>query len=204
MTDPVLESPLVVIGGSPRRELRVDGRGCLLAEQAFMDVLILRGDAMDERFALAVASATGLALPMQANTAAVQDTRQLIWLGPDEWMLKDAGTEALAAGTGIDSRLATALRAVLSQYPGLHHSVVEVGSGYTTLSLQGPGAADLLARGCPLDLHPRAFSADAVAQSHVARAPVLIRCLRESGGFEVTVRRSFAAYLFHWLCEAGS
>ncbi len=203
MTESVLESPLIVIGASARRELRVDGRGCVLAEQAFMDIVNLRGDAMDERFAQAVPSAIGLALPVQANTATVQGTRQLIWLGPDEWMLKDAGSLAVA-GAGTASPLAVALRAALSQHPGLHHSVVEVGSGYTTLSLQGPGVAELLARGCPLDLHPRAFGAGAIAQSHVARAPVLIRCLRESSEFEVTVRRSFAAYLFRWLCEAGS
>ena len=202
MTDSVLESPLIVIGVSPRRELSVDGRGCVLAEAPFMDIVNLRGDAMDERFVQAVLAATGLDLPVQANTASVSGTRQLIWLGPDEWLLKDAGAGGTAAD-GLVSPLANALRAALAQHADLHHAVVETGSAHTTFTLQGPPSAELLARGCPLDLHPRAFASGALAQSHIARAPVLLRCVQPGQSYEITVRRSFAPYLFEWLCAAG-
>lgn len=202
MTDTVLESPLIVLGAAPRRELSVDGRGCVLAEIALLDIVNLRGDAMDERFVQAVRAATGLDLPVQANTASVSGTRQLIWLGPDEWLLKDAGAGGTAAD-GLVSPLANALRAALAQHTGLHHAVVETGSAHTTFTLQGPASADLLARGCPLDLHPRAFASGSVAQSHVARAPVLLRCVETCTGYEITVRRSFAPYLFQWLEAAG-
>jgi sarcosine oxidase subunit gamma len=202
MTDAGLESPLIVFDAAPRRELSVDGRACVLAEMPFMDIVNLRGDAMDQRFVQAVRAATGLDLPVQANTASVHGARQLIWIGPDEWLLKDAGAVG-PADAGPDSPLAAALRAALSQHPGLHRSVVEVGSGNTTLTLQGPASSDLLARGCPLDLHARVFTAGAVAQSHIARAPALLRCVAPGSSYEITVRRSFADYLFRWLCEAG-
>ena len=198
--DMVLESPLIVIGAAPRRELSVDGRACVLAELPFMDIANLRGDAADARFVQSVRAATALDLPTQANTASVAGTRQLIWLGPDEWLLKDAGATGTAS---LASPLASALRAALAQPVGLHHSVVEVGSGNTTFTLQGAGAADLLSRGCPLDLHPRAFASGALAQSHIARAPALIRCVQPGQSYEITVRRSFAPYLFEWLCAAG-
>ena len=94
-----------------------------------------------------------------------------------------------------------ALRAALV---GKHFSVVQVGSGNTTLSVQGAAAADLLSRGCPLDLHARAFADGSLAQSHIAKANVVLYCLKAETSFEVTVRRSFAEYLFKWLCEAGS
>ena len=200
MTDSVLESPLIVFGVSPRRELSVDGRSCVLAEIAFLDIINLRGDAADARFRDAVQAATGLALPMLANSANVSGSRHLIWLGPDEWLLKDAGA---AEDASTDSPRAAALRTALSQHPGLHHSVVEVGSGNTTFSLQGPASANLISRGCPLDLHARVFGAGAVAQSHIARAPVLLRCVEADASYEITVRRSFAPYLFQWLCAAG-
>jgi sarcosine oxidase gamma subunit len=29
-------------------------------------------------------------------------------------------------------------------------------------------------------------------------------CLKAETSFEITVRRSFAEYLFKWLCEAGN
>jgi sarcosine oxidase, subunit gamma len=202
MIDAVLDSPLIVLGTAPRRELSVDCRTCLLAEIPFMDIVNLRGDPSDARFVQAVRAATSLDLPVQANTAAVQGARQLIWLGPDEWLLKDAGAGSTAAD-GLVSPLANALRATLAQHAGLHYAAVETGSAHTTFTLQGPASADLLARGCPLDLHPRAFANGALAQSHIARAPALIRCVQPGQSYEITVRRSFAPYLFQWLCAAG-
>lgn len=188
----LMESPLVMLGEGARQQLSVDGRDCAVVELPFLDVINLRGNASDAGFSEAVLRVTGLALPLVANSASVVGARQLIWLGPDEWLLK------LSPGEGGD--MARALREALA---GQHVSVVEVGSGYTTLSLQGPGAADLLARGCPLDLHARVFGAGAVAQSHIARAPILLRCVAAGASYEVTVRRSFAPYLFSWLGEAG-
>ncbi len=192
MTNVTLESPLVNIARLGKRELSVDGRSCLLDEIALLDMLDLRGDASDPAFVAAVLTATGLTLPVAANTASVGGGRQLFWLGPDEWLLKTAG------GTG--DAIEAALRAALA---GKHFSVVQVGSGNTTFSVQGAAAADLLARGCPLDLHARAFADGALAQTHIAKANVTLYCLKAETSFEITVRRSFAEYLFKWLCEAG-
>ncbi len=193
MTNVTLESPLVNIPRLGKRELVVDGRICLLDEIALQDMLNLRGNAQDDAFVQGVAAATGLAVPVKANTASLRSQRQLLWLGPDEWLLKLPGGE----GEAMEAALRTALQ-------GQHFAVVQVGSGNTTLSLQGAASADLLSRGCPLDLHPRAFPDGSLAQSHIAKANVTLLCLQAGQSYEVTVRRSFADYLFHWLCEAGS
>jgi sarcosine oxidase subunit gamma len=193
MTNVTLESPLVNITRLGKRELSADGRSCLLDEIALLDMLNLRGDASDPAFAAAVLSTTGLTLPVVANTASVGNGRQLFWLGPDEWLLKTAG------GTG--EAIEVALRAALV---GKHFSVVQVGSGNTTFSVQGAAAADLLSRGCPLDLHARSFADGSLAQSHISKANVVLYCLKAETSFEITVRRSFAEYFFKWLCEAGS
>ena len=95
----------------------------------------------------------------------------------------------------------TALQRALQ---GQHCAVVDVGHGNTTLLLQGPASAELLARGCPLDLHPRAFGTGALAQTHIAKASATVLCLYAGIQYEITVRRSFADYLARWLCEAGS
>lgn len=193
MTEIVLESPLAGIVRLGQRVLTVDGQSCALAEVPFVEMLNLRGDAADARFAQAVQAATGLALPIQPNSASLGEQRQLLWLGPDEWLLK------LRDGQG--AAVEAALRAGLQ---GQHCSLVQVGDGNTTLTLQGAGAADLLSRGCPLDLHPRVFGAGALAQTHVAKAGAVLLCLQAGSSFELTVRRSFADYLFRWLCEAGA
>ena len=140
----------------------------------------------------AVLQASGMHLPTRANTASIDPQRKLLWLSPDEWMLKTRD--------GQGAVVAAALRQSLQ---GLHSAVVEIGDGFTTLALQGPGACDLPARGCPLDLHGRVFPDGALAQSHVAKANVTLLCLHAGSDFEVTVRRSFARYLVEWLSAAG-
>lgn len=192
MPDVVLSSPLAEVLAKGKRALRVDGRSCALGEMAFVQMLNLRGDASDPRFTQAVLAHTGMHLPRRANTASIDPQRQLLWMGPDEWLLK------LRDGQG--DAIASALRAALS---GVHSAVVDVGDGNTTLTLEGPAAADLLARGCPLDLHARVFPAGAMAQTHVAKAGATLLCLAPGTHYELTVRRSFADYLFRWLCAAG-
>ena len=63
---------------------------------------------------------------------------------------------------------------------------------------------ELLAKGCPLDLHPRAFDVGQCAQSHLAKAPILIRQLDREPSFEIVVRRSFADYFWLWLEDAAA
>ena len=188
----VSSSPLAGIPGPRQRSLSVDGRECMLGEIPFVDMLNLRGNPGEACFVDAVLQHTGMHLPLRANGASIDPQRQLLWLGPDEWLLK--------VGNGQGEAIATALRAALQ---GQHHAVVDIGHGNTTLTVQGPGAADLLSRGCPLDLHTRAFATGALAQSHIAKANVTLLCLQAGTYYEITVRRSFADYLFRWLCEAG-
>ncbi len=193
MLDAVLNSPLSGLLGRQPRDLQVDGRPCSLVEIPFVDMLNLRGDASDPRFSKALLDTTGMVLPTKANTASIDPQRQLLWLGPDEWLLKLRDRQGEAMAVALESAL-----------QGLHSAVVDVGHGNTTLLVQGPASADLLARGCPLDLHPRVFPTGALAQSHVAKAGATVLCIYAGIQYELTVRRSFADYLVRWLCEAGA
>ena len=193
MTNVTLESPLVGKARLGKRELVVDGRTCHIDEVPFIEMVNLRGNSADPAFVAGVQQATGLALPVKANTFSSNEQRQLFWLGPDEWLLKTRDGQGLAVEAALRSALA-----------GQHFATVQVGSGNTTLVVEGAAAAELLARGCPLDLHPRACPAGTLAQTHVAKAGVVLLCTEAGKRFELTVRRSFASYLFDWLCEAGS
>ena len=192
MSDAVLQSPLAPLLGAGDTSLEVDGRHVRLGEAPLRDMLNLRGNPADAAFVSAVHAATGLALPLAANTATVGADRQLLWLGPDEWLLQ--------CPIGQGAALEAALRQALA---GQHVSVVSVGHGNTVLLVQGPGAADLLARGCPLDFHASVFAAGQVAQSHISRANATLVCKQAGHDYEVIVRRSFADYLFRWLCAAA-
>jgi sarcosine oxidase, subunit gamma len=115
------------------------------------------------------------------------------WLGPDEWLLVTPEGRCAA----IEAALRTAL-------VGVRSAVTDISGGQTVVALRGGAVRDLLAKGCPLDLHPRVFAAGQCAQSHLAKAPVLIRQLDGEPSFEIVVRRSYADYLWLWLEDAAA
>ena len=171
-------------------------RGIRLAERR-LGKIELRGDPGDRAFMAAVGRAIDLLLPTEPNTTAARGDLTALWLGPDAWLLT-CPPEALAA-------LAGSLRDALAD---VHAAVIDVSDGRVALRLSGANARDVLAKGCPLDLHPRAFATGSCAQSLVVKASVLLHLLDDDarGGpaFDLYVARSFAHYLFAWLEDAGS
>lgn len=162
------------------------------AENGLRGHINLRGDAADPAFAHAVARVLATPLPTVPNTTRNGDRCTLYWLGPDEWLVATSGEHA--------APVAQALRDALA---GVHSSVTDVSGGQTVLVLRGAAVRDLLARGCPLDLHAATFAPGACAQSHLAKAAVLLRPLPDHG-MEVIVRRSFADYLWAWIEVAAA
>jgi sarcosine oxidase subunit gamma len=77
-----------------------------------------------------------------------------------------------------------------------------VSANRVCLELSGEGAADVLARGCALDLHRSIFPPGRCAQTLVARAQVIL--YRTEDAFRLLVRPSFADYLRAWLTDAGA
>jgi sarcosine oxidase subunit gamma len=132
----------------------------------------------------------GLPLPTEPNTSTRSGDLAALWLGPDEWLiLGPAGTNG-----DLEARLRTAAG-------GAHASVADVSAQRTTLVIAGPCARDLLAQGCTLDLHPRAFGDGSCAQTTLARAQVVL--VGHGPAYRVLVRASFAAYLADWLIDAS-
>jgi sarcosine oxidase subunit gamma len=119
-----------------------------------------------------------------------------LWLGPDAWLLTCPPDQTIQ----LAGRLRTALADV-------HAAVTDVSDGRVALRVAGPSARDVLAKGCPLDLHLRAFATGACAQSLLAKASVLIHLLgddaRRGPTFDLYVGRSFAHYILAWLEDAG-
>ena len=110
----------------------------------------------------------------------------MVWAGPDEWFV--------IGPKGYSDAIALRLRAELA---GMHHAVTDVSSGYTVMHLSGAPARNVLAQGCPLDLHPRAFKPGASAGSLFFKASIWLWRTGESETYEVLVRSSFRGYF--WL-----
>lgn len=166
--------------------------GVTMAERAFTGMLVLRGNALDPAFIAAAHGALGFDLPLIANTATSAGSNSALWLGPDEWLVVTAPDDAMVRAVGLKVALV-----------GLHAAVTDISDSRIVIRLSGPRARDVLAKGCPLDLHPRVFGPGWVAQSLIGRAGVIIHQIDEVPSYDVYVLASFAAYLWNWLTDAG-
>jgi sarcosine oxidase subunit gamma len=116
-----------------------------------------------------------------------------VWLGPDEWLL----TSTAEAPEELESRV----RAALVPLGG---SATDVSAQRITLRLTGPRVREVLAKGCAVDLHPRAFGRGSSAQTTLGLAGVVLMTLGdEADDYLVIVRSSFAGYLADWLLDAA-
>jgi sarcosine oxidase subunit gamma len=157
------------------------------SEVAFLSQIALRADA-----ALAAGRGLPVPLPVAPNTAAEASSggADVLWLGPDEWLVVSP------AETGPS--IAGGLRAALA---GMHHSIVDVSANRAILDLAGPGSLELLSQGCPVDLHPRRWRQGMCAGTLIGRAQAVLQA-RESST-RLFVRPSFGDYLVDWLIEAA-
>ncbi|MBI1778689.1 MAG: sarcosine oxidase subunit gamma [Proteobacteria bacterium] len=170
-----------------------DPAGLILAERRFPGQVILRGDGADQGFLAAAQSVLGVAPPILPNTVAGAAGIDVLWLGPEEWMLvTPPGQEA-----GLVERLNAACA-------GLHAGAIDVSDARAVIRLEGSAARRVLAKGTPLDLGASVLGPGRCAQTSLGRATVILRPVGPTGqAYEVHVGRSFAPYLWAWLLDAG-
>jgi sarcosine oxidase, subunit gamma len=140
----------------------------------------------------AVESALGSALPVEPNTWTSTPDGQIIWLGPDEWLV----TSKISRPHELEDSLGK----VVSAHDG---AAVDVSAQRTTIRLSGKLARELLSFGCSIDLRPSAFPTGSSAQTNIGQAGVLILALGNGDDFRLFVRPSFAGYLADWLLDAA-
>jgi sarcosine oxidase, subunit gamma len=160
-------------------------------ENAFVDLVNVRGDERDTSFMHAIETIVGCRAPTQPNTVSQGPSYDMIWLGPDEWLVRSHKR----VGPSLSAALAGALDVASA-------SAVDVGSGFSVLTLRGTLVREVLARGCPLDLHPREFRTGQCAQSHFFKAGITLVMVADDV-FDVIVRRSFADYFVRMLADAA-
>jgi len=165
----------------------------LLGENPHRCQLNIRGNSADPDFIDAVRRVCGVDLPQEPNTVARAGELRALWLGPSEWLLVGPAGREADLGPSLTQALA-----------GRHAGVTDVSEARTAIRVAGPRARALLAKGCPLDFHPRTFKAGACAQSGLAGANVTIELVDDRPTFEIGVLDSFADHLWRWLERASA
>jgi sarcosine oxidase, subunit gamma len=115
--------------------------------------------------------------PVEPNTTAEVEGKTVLWLGPDEWLVLGGREE---------------------DYPDAA-AAVDVSANRVVFELSGGEAADVLAQGCALDLHPSAFRPGDCAQTLLAGVQVV---LLKPVVLTLLVRPSFAPCVRAWLEDA--
>ena len=122
------------------------------------------------------------------NVVSAWNDRDVLWLGPDEWLVV---AEPDAAPT-IVRELGDALS-------GHHHSILDVGANRIVYELTD--GLESLATGCGLDLDPSRWRPGMCAQTLFAQAQVILH-QRDERTTRVFVRPSFERYVIDRLTAA--
>lgn len=163
----------------------------VLTARAPLGRIVLRGDADDRAFVAAVRSVFGVGPPTAPLTLRRRRGNDLLWLGPDTWMLLCPRDDV----AGLVAALEAALAEVAAQ-------VVEASDAAAAIRLSGPGARRMLMRLTTLDVHPAAFPAGRVARTTLARSHGTVVAVDEAT-FDLHVGASACDYLWHWMVDAG-
>ncbi|MDX2938568.1 sarcosine oxidase subunit gamma [Streptomyces ipomoeae] len=191
LTIDVRVSPLAHLEERMRAATITGARGVTLTEWPFLTMVNLRVDPASEA-ADRIEKTLGAPLPRQCGDTSTSGPHTVLWLGPDEWLVLSQ-TEATA--------VTAELREALDGDPG---SAVDVSANRTTLELSGPAARQVLEKGCPLDLHPRAFGPGKAVSTTVGPVAVLLWQVDDTPTYRLFPRSSFADYLARWLIDAMS
>lgn len=133
----------------------------------------------------------GLALP-SAPRILRGPAHDIIWAGPDQWLLRAASREGFA---GLLHELAA------------HAAVSDQSDARAMLRLTGPRVRDVLAKGVMLDLHPAAFAVGDAALTNAAYVGIHLWRLEdtpEGAAFEITIPRSMAGSFWSWFVASAS
>src|SRR5947207_1848683 len=109
------------------------------------------------------------------------DTLMALWLRSASWLL--------VAGAASILTDFVASRDAMNQLGG---ALFDVSASRIAWALSGSHATDVLAKGCPLDFHSRAFGVGACAQSVYGHINVLVEKRNETPTFTLMVAHSFA------------
>lgn len=139
----------------------------------------------------AVASAYGVDLPGSSRVAQ-GPLVGFVGYGPGQWL---AVSESLA-NEALARDLAQRLQGLAS--------ISDQSGGRTVLRVSGSRARDVLAKGLPIDLDPRAFPLGSAATSVISLMGVQLWQIDDTRSYDIAVFRSLSASFWRWLTASAA
>lgn len=131
-------------------------------------------------------------LPNSSGEVQGNNETRTAWLGPDEFLIQCTKDET--------SNIINELTDILGNS---FYSLTDVSDYYLTIRLSGKKSIEVLSKGCPLNFKKYLNAKDTCAQSYISKTTVFIDRLADDQIFDISVRWSFAEYLWEWLEDAS-
>ncbi|MET0277223.1 MAG: sarcosine oxidase subunit gamma family protein [Pseudorhodoplanes sp.] len=129
----------------------------------------------------------GIELPVKPKAIGRGDLT-MVWSGPSQWL-------AVSEKAALARRLVDAL--------GRRMAITDQSAARAVLVLEGARVRDLLAKGCPVDLHPRSFLRGDAAVTIIAGIGAQLWQADGSDALYIVVARSMAGSFWSWLTHSA-
>ena len=159
---------------TPRHDLAI---ACVIGSEADLSALTQH---FADRYAVE--------LPSIPKGVVVNDIT-VLWAGPLQWLV-------ISRQADLPSRLSTDL--------GHIAAVSDQSDARAVLRMEGTSVRAALAKGCPIDLHPRAFGHGVTAVTTIAGIGVQIWRDDDGDAFHLAVARSMAGSFWSWLMGSSA
>jgi sarcosine oxidase subunit gamma len=189
----VADDNVFAIGATMAGHYGAATTGLTIAETTFAGAWNVQGNPQRSELVAAMRALFALSLPQQPNTTAREGALAALWLGPASWLV-----------IGSDERAFADFDAKRDAVNAAGGALFDVSSSRVGWTLAGPQAATVLAKGCPLDFHPRVFVDGMCAQSVFGRMNALFYRRADASQFTMLVARSFARDAWRALCLSAA
>jgi sarcosine oxidase subunit gamma len=145
----------------------------------------------DAALKTAVAQTYGVELPPGSRIAQGQAV-SFVGYGPGQWL----AVSEMIPRDALAVRLAAKLKGLAS--------ISDQSGGRTVLRLSGPRVRDVLAKGPPIDLDPRAFPPGSAVTSVISHIGVQLWQGEDTRSYDIAIFRSLTESFWRWLTASAA
>lgn len=161
-----------------------------VSEIGLQGMITLRGDLKLKTVKTAATKATGLSMA-KLNSVVTNETNGLCWMSPDELLV-------MCPYDDVGPTLAK----IQKTLEKTHALAVNVSDARAVFQVSGSYAREVMAKLCPVDFSPEAFSPGMFRRSRMAQVPAAFWMCDEQT-FQIICFRSVADYVFELLKVAA-
>ena len=168
--------------------IKIENNGITIEEIPFVGKINLRGNIKDRDFLSNAGSVLNVLIPTEPNTKITNSELQIIWLSPNEWLLRFLKNENFVK---ILNELNNKLNPEKS-------SITDISENKTIIRVEGDKTTELLSKFMVLNIDNVLKDNLKVAQTIFVKIPILIvrnHLNQEKQSFDIHVNRSHTTYL---------